>query len=173
MRFAPQPNAWLARRSLLLRYPASWPWGLLHPTWKLASRAHLPGPLERLAITGGEPVEPYWFVLNFTPASRDSAHSQFVPQGELAIVSLVASSDQANPSFRAFLRQIGSQQTAHRWSRTPVNNANLFGTAQRPFYLRKPYWTRQRRAVQVSVFNSTTATNTIQVVLLGIRRRPQ
>ena len=169
----PQPNAWNYRR-WPYPFPAAYKLGIYTGQRKVTSRAFLPGPLERMAI--GQPVEPYWHVVNFAPESRDSGDGEVVPTGSLAYMALMASTDQAAPagqnaSFDAHLYQVAGEKSGHRWQRTLVNAPNFFGTAQQPFYLRKPYYAPNRMPLLVRVSNRTTVTNNIQVVVFGLRRR--
>lgn len=159
-------------------YPAGWTRGYFLGARKHDSSRFFPSPAARAAVARGREIEPYWHVMNFAPASRDSGDSQVLPEGDVSILALMATSDQAdNADGRSYQSQLFQTargqggQVGFRFCRQGVNNRNFFGTARRPFFLRTPYFAPGLQPLIARVANVTTATNNVQVVLFGLRRR--
>jgi hypothetical protein len=57
-----------------------------------------------------------------------------------------------------------------RMSRTGINNANIFGTAQNPFILRRPFPMPNNCSLLNKIANMTTNTNAVQLVFYGMKR---
>jgi hypothetical protein len=55
------------------------------------------------------------------------------------------------------------------WMPTPVNGENIFGTAQLPFVLPKPYPLYRLSSVQAKFNDRSGAPNTIQACLIGYK----
>jgi len=131
------------------------------------------GPRAREAVANRAPtVEPYWHVMNFpTLAARDSGTGQIVPSGDFALVALIGTSGAA-AGFQSQLYQTSKNRDGFRFSRQGVNQANIFGTAQRPCYLRKPYFVSDLRSILATVQAAhTSGTSSLQLVLFGYKRR--
>ncbi len=170
----PQPNAWGAQK-WPWEFPPGYRWGIWTGHNSVRAAGYYPGPRDRMAIAAGAALEPYWHVMNFTAVlPRDTADSQLVPTGDMAIVAMTASavSGVAAPTFRSQLYQKTGKDTGFNTSRMPVNFPNIWGAGNLPFVLRKPYYPPSGQPILGRVINQDTAlTVNIQLVLFGLRRR--
>ena len=82
------------------------------------------------------------------------------------ITHLVASSSQA-AGFAIMFYDTDRQEL---WNAQPILAPNMLGTAQRPFWLRRPYKMPVNAQLQTKVTNLAAAGNAIQVVAWGVRK---
>lgn len=169
-----QPNCWQKSRWPWM-FPPGWPRGFYTAQRKLASKAYYPDSKQRAVVASGYIVEPYWTVVNVAPLSRESVKDSFLPQGDTAFLSMTAThSSDATPAgtdFQARLYQVLDENSGLRMSRGGINKGNIFGTGARPFVLRQPYFPGNLRMVATQISNAQSSTNTIQMVIYGVRRR--
>jgi len=87
------------------------------------------------------------------------------PDSEAYLWALVASSSQA----AGFMAQFFDSERQVLWNSDPVFFGNGFGSAQRPYYLKRPYRVSSGGWIQSKITNLATAANAIQVVAWGSR----
>lgn len=169
-------NAW-NRHGWPGPFPAHWRYGFLSPQRTLRGGAYYLNPRQRAVVSHGVPrLEPYWLVMDFTLASRKSDRQQVVPEGEFALLAMSAVSvdavTNAASDFAAHLWQVVSERRGYRFTRNPVNFANLLGSGQRPFLFRRPYFTPHLQPIRCQATDLSAAANNnlVQVVLYGVRR---
>jgi hypothetical protein len=150
-------------------FPRAWVNGLLLPRTTLRSRAYLPDATERMAI--GADAYPFWHVLDYPAvAGLASADGQILPEQDFTLLALMGVSQQL-AGLRTEFYQVISKDTGLRMSNLPVNNVNLLGTGQEPFFLRRPYPMPNQRAVLNRMINRAAVANTAQVVLYGMKQK--
>lgn len=143
------------------------------PWANLMERAYLPSPIERKAL--GRCKTPFWHVLEFSLQAEETGDSGIVPTSNFTALALLATTDQS-AGFRARLRQIVDEQgNGFNFSRVPIRDVNLVGTAQRPLFLKHPY----PMPNLLSLLNRTTnrapstapssGVNNIQICVYGVR----
>jgi len=139
---------------------------------KLATAGYVPGEVSRSFMKFKVPA---WYVVNFALTARLNSEDRIVTSTDFWLVALLGSSSLA-PGFRMQLYDTavrlrmpdGSVKKGQRLG-DPLNFANELGSAQQPFFLRKPYKFTCRTPVLVRVQNQDVsgATNNIQVVAFG------
>lgn len=165
----------------------SWPWptpteyrlGIRTPRRYLTHNAFLINARDRAMVMGGQEVEPVCMVINATLLARDSADFQNQPWGDFWIGMLTATSTVggvvgagAGPVFQSQIFQtFPNGQVGVRLSKSGINQANQWGTAQNPFILRPPYHCTDLASLVERIVNMLASTNTIQCCLWGWRRR--
>lgn len=149
-----------------LRYPRGWKLGLYLPNDRVLSRLLVPSPKDRMAL--GLDRYPYWYVMNYTLASRDSGDNRVIPDKDFTALMLLASTNRDVPSFHAgFFQVIG--EGGYRFQRVSVDSRNMFGTAQFPFLLKRPFHHPDGEPLLNRVINLLTLVNTVQVVVYGVK----
>lgn len=152
-----------------MEYPPGYSRGVIINQQGWFSAVSIGGARERMALTAGENVAPYWYTLNYALAARDSQDNQFVPYPGTAIVAMMATSSREITSFRTRMMQIVDQQTKLGLDRSAVTGQNRFGTARQPFYcMRPPVYLADYGSVLVRCANLDNASNTVQLVFLGL-----
>ena len=96
------PHPWNLRR-WSTPFPLSLRYGFFTGQRKTNARFFYPGPRERAAI--GEPAEPFWYVFDFAPTSRDSGNSEVVPANEVAVLAMMATSLLASGTSKLICKQ--------------------------------------------------------------------
>lgn len=86
------------------------------------------------------------------------------PEGAY-LTHLVASSSQA----AGFMAQFFDSERQVLWNVDPVFFGNGFGTAQRPYYLKRPYKVPANGWIQSKITNLATVSNAIQIIAWGVR----
>lgn len=134
---------------------------------------------------------PYWLTTDTTPlVLPPSTSAQLAPQpmtfqgdADIVIVDMVASTAQATIGSTGYPNIFGFRAYptwgARSWAIS--NNAsgilaeNIFGTAQRPYRLDRPWWIKAAGVAATYInwvlTNTTTVTNTVEIVLKGWRRQ--
>lgn len=134
---------------------------------------------------------PYWLTTDATPlVLPPSTSAQLTPQpmtfqgdADIVIVDMVASSTNGTVGSTGFPNVLGFRAYptwgARGWAIS--NNAsgilgeNLFGTAQLPYRLDRPWWIKASGVaasyINWVLTNTTTITNTVEIVLKGWRRQ--
>lgn len=130
--------------------------------------AMFPGTLERLATGAGE-RQPFWHVIDYALTARGSGNGEAVENENFTLLHLTGSTDQTGLSFRSQFYQVLGQSRGIRMSRIGVNYQNMFGTAQRPFYLGVPYNMPNLKALLNKVGDLSTNANNVQIVLFGVK----
>jgi len=133
---------------------------------------------------------PYWLTTDTTPivlppstsAQLGAQAMTFQGDADILVVDLVAST--TNPTlgstgypnimgFRAYPTW-GARGWAICNNPTGLLGENIFGTSQRPYRLDRPWWIKAQNTsasyINWLFVNTTTATNTIEIVLKGWRR---
>ena len=117
--------------------------------------------LEKLAAT-----RPFWVALyDGTIGAQQTDRGQVIIRDDCWLVALMGSSGQA----AGFVAQFFDTQRGKLFQDTPVNFANGEGTAQKPFWLKKPQLLPSPGQVQSRVINLATVSNAIQIVGLAYR----
>lgn len=111
---------------------------------------------------------PYWHSFNYDLQSQTSDNSAIVPQNNFVALSFVGSVSAA-AGARAQSFQMGSDNAGLKDSRVPVNVANQFGTAQLPYFVRRPMPLPDGRPRLNRCVNLATAENVIQMCIFGCR----
>jgi hypothetical protein len=157
-------------------YPPGWNRGGPHrPDRKWFSENFLGSARERMAVSRGENLTPYWWVLNFSLAARDSLDGQVVPRmPNTALCALMADQSSATqPGNRTRLFQIADENMGFALDRQAVDNLNRFGTGRRPFYLRVPHFPPDYGSLFVRCGNLVNAANTVQLCFFFEAPRPK
>jgi hypothetical protein len=128
---------------------------------KLASAGYVPGEVSRSFLKLKVPA---WYPVNFSLAARLNAEDRIITSTDFWLTCLIGTSSLA----AGFRLQMYDSAVSLRLG-DPLNFANCLGSAQRPFFLRKPYKFTCRSPVLIRVQNQDTsgATNLIQVVAFG------
>ena len=154
-------------------FPPGWTLGLVLPWCVMTARAYLPSVPERRAL--GSRKTPFWHVLNYTLQAQETGDSGIVPTSNFTALALVATTDQAR-GLRARFRQIVDERgNGFNFSRVPINDANGFGTAQRPLFLKHPYpmpnllSVLNRTANRALTTDPNSGVNNIQICVYGVR----
>ncbi len=110
---------------------------------------------------------PFWVAFyDGTIGAQQTDRGQFIIRDDCWLIALMASSSQA----AGFAAQFFNSKRGNLFQETPVNFANGEGTAQKPFYLKKPYLLPSPGQIQSRVINLALASNAIQIV--GLCYRP-
>ena len=166
MALRPLDSPYVLNRPWAGQGPARISLGLMTPRRKLASSAYFPGPRARLHLRGAK--MPYWHVINYSLASRESGDSRVVTGKEFTLVALMGNSDQAGESFRTQFFHLIDKRRGFRFSRTGLNVGNALGRATDPFILRRPYSMPNETTLLNRTQNLATVTNAIQIVAYGL-----
>ncbi|HVC00309.1 MAG TPA: hypothetical protein VNJ12_13400 [Candidatus Dormibacteraeota bacterium] len=128
-----------------------------------ASRWSLPDPAQVDKLVG---LLPFAFVLfDATVGAQQTERSKFSQPENCWLLALVASVSQS----AGCMVQIYDTVREQTLEILPVRFDARFGSAQFPFYLRKPYQLPAVGQVQVRVINLAAAANDIQLVGWGLR----
>ena len=154
-----------------LKYPKGWKLGLYLPRWGIRSRLFVPSPKDRMAL--GPDRYPYWYVLDYTganaPIARDSGDDRLLPDRDFTALALLGNSDQAAPTFTTgFFQVIG--EGGFRFQRVAVDSRSMLGTARFPLLLKHPFHHPNGEPLLNRVINLTTLTNSVQVVVYGVKQ---
>ena len=158
-------GAWGFRRAP--SFPEGYPYGLMLSYAKTASRAYLPSALERRSL--GKNKQPFWWVFDYDLQSQASDDDAIAPTANFVALSMMSTSSQA-AGFRTQFRQMADNKgLGFNFSRVPVDNANLFGTAQYPAFLKHPYPMPNHLSLLNRTANKAAAENVIQIAIFGVR----
>lgn len=146
--------------------PRRWALGLMTPRRTLASSAFLPNATEQHALPAGQ--QPYWHVMNYSLAARGSDDSDILPDNSFTLLAILGSSTGVG---RTQFYQVIDGESGARMSRVGVNFANVLGSAQNPFLLKKPYRMPDRMQLLNRTGDLSNAANTVQVVLFGAKEK--
>lgn len=152
---------------------ARWALGAWIPTAKLASKAYVMGPSWRKRLRG---MTPFHYILKFPALDANKngeASVMFTNQFWLMAImgsSFLAAGEDApavaDQNFNVQLYDAGKKQ---KLSEFIENAGNCCGSAQHPFYLRRPYRFSPETQLTARAQNSDTEnTRLIQVVLYGV-----
>jgi hypothetical protein len=144
----------------------------------------------KLPASVSDGLFPYQLLLDTNPivlpplAQTQPAAAPMTFQGDddIIVVDMVASSTNATigstgypvqPGFRVYT-QWGARTWAMQSNPGGILGENLFGTAQRPYTLDRPWWIKAAGPgssfLQWTFTNTTTTTNTVEIALRGWRR---
>lgn len=131
----------------------------------MGSRSVIPAPANPSA---GYQDLPFWYTIQ--PAAALTAL-------QLGVVASVQIDNDADFEWRwlianstgSFSVTLLDKYTSRPLSTVPINNVNLFGTAQLPFILPKPYTLRRNSTMQATLNDTSNAGNTIQLCLVGYK----
>jgi hypothetical protein len=98
------------------------------------------------------------------PAQQTGRGSFNAPEGAY-ITHLVASDSQA----AGFMAQFFDSERQVLWNADPIFFGNGFGSAQKPYYLKRPYRVPANGLIQSKITNLATAAALIQIVAWGVR----
>ena len=113
---------------------------------------------------------PFWFPFyDGTIGPQQTDLGQIVLQEETWLIALLASSSQS----AGFVAQFFDTQTQMIFQAQPVNFANLAGSAQQPFYFKKPQKMPSQGQIEARVINLAAAPNAIQIIGLAYRPDPR
>jgi len=135
-------------------------------------------------VTGLQNGKPFWIPIYDTTSvnastggvlganlSGENNYQLAIDWTWLACVASFSQGSAASPpfSFQLFRTTTDAQgaQQGFRYQKTPIDAQCLFGTAQKPFYLRKPVFLPAGTELICRVQNLQAASNAIQVVLYG------
>lgn len=145
----------------LLSYRAGW----------LNSRDYMPD-LTAIAKLGFD-LMPYAFTVfdsivlaGGVLGAQQTAYGKYSTPEDCWITHLVASSAQA-AGFAATFYDTDREQL---WSSQPILFGNKLGTAQKPFWLRRPYKMPLNAQLQAKVTNLAGVGNAVQIVCWGVRK---
>ncbi|MCI0402700.1 MAG: hypothetical protein L0212_04160 [Acidobacteria bacterium] len=141
--------------------------GVMTPRRKLASSAYYPGPQARIPLAGGK--IPYWYVVDYTLAGRDSGDGRIVVGKHFVLVALMGSASQGAGSFRTQFFHVLGTQKGFRFSRTGLNFGNALGAATDAFFLRRPYPMPNETELLNRTANLNAAQNVVQIVAYGFQ----
>jgi hypothetical protein len=109
---------------------------------------------------------PFWFPFyDGTIGPQQTDFGQIVMQNDTWLIALMASSSQA----AGFVAQLFDTQTQMEFEDQPISFPIHFGTAQQPFYLKKPQKLPSQGQIEARVINLASAANTIQIIGLAYR----
>lgn len=111
-------------------------------------------------------LRPFGFpIFDATIGSQQTGRSKYSTQSEAWITSFVASSSQV----AGFAAQIYDSESQQLLELSPLFSGIRFGTAQRQFWLKRPYRLPAGGQLQTRIINLATASNAIQLVAWGLR----
>jgi hypothetical protein len=158
--------------------PGRWALGLWLTYRKLASSAWVPGQRFRMGLVGRQP---FWFNMGFPNAT----FAPMVPQANqddrvtcindfLVLAIMGSATDQVtgatNFDFSALLFDSGAQEL---WTEVNEVGANISGTAQHPFILRRPHMVRAGSPLIARFHNFHAGNNNLpQISLFGVLNVP-
>ena len=111
-------------------------------------------------------TKPFFFLIyDGTIGPQQTDRGQVIVQEDCWIIGIMASSAQA-AGFAAQLFLPGEQIS---FSDDDIQNQNISGTGQRPFYLKSPQHIDVGDQLESRVINQAAVANAIQIVGLGLR----
>jgi hypothetical protein len=147
----------------LLSYRGGW----------LNSRPYLPDMTAIAKLGSSEKLMPYAFTVYDSATlaggvlgAQQTDRGKYSTPEECWITHLVASSSQA-AGFAVMFYDTDRQEL---WMAQPILSPNTLGTAQKPFWLRRPYKMPVNAQLQTKVTNLAAAGNAIQIVAWGVRK---
>lgn len=143
----------------------SYRWGWLN------SRAYLPDQTALAKL--GFDLMPYAFTvydsINLPGGllgAQQTDRGKYATPEDCWITHLVASSSQA----AGFAIMFYDTDRKELWNAQPILFPNMLGTAQKPFWLKRPYKMPINAQLQTKVTNLAATGNAIQVVAWGVRK---
>ncbi|MEE9235111.1 MAG: hypothetical protein V3U28_06720 [Candidatus Acidoferrales bacterium] len=153
-------------RGMIPRHLPGWLMPLLTPQRTLTTGRYYPVLKQRLGLGGDR--HPYWHVMDFVLGARASDDQRVLPEKNFILLSMTASAQQIDRSFRGQFYQVVDADSGKRTSRTGLNRDNYLGIAEWPWILKWPYPMPDGQIFMARVANLNPNNNNIQVVLYGV-----
>jgi hypothetical protein len=144
---------------------------------KLSTSAYIPSQRSRLALAGRQP---FWYNLGFpnttfsVMAPNSNQDDRITVINDFLLCGMMGSAvDSTGAVNFDFAVQFQDQGKKERWQEVLINVANLCGTAQNPFFLRRPHKINAGSPL-ICRFQNFHATNNNmpQVTLFGVLGAP-